>query len=87
MQFEQRTPVFFSAYKEGTLIVLRSSSKSFDLRAINAKSGKSLWNRDHGWENNHHGAHRRHPVIIGDVVYQQPRAYDLKNRKREVVHQ
>ncbi len=78
MEFEQRTPVFFSTYKEGTLIVLRSSAKSFDLRAIDAKTGKSLWNRDHGWENNHHGAHRRHPVIIGDVVYQQPRAYDLK---------
>ncbi len=78
MEFEQRTPVFFCTYKEETLIVLRSSPKSFDLRAIDAKSGKSVWNRDHGWENNHHGAHRRHPVIIGDVVYQQPRAYDLK---------
>ena len=83
MQFEQRTPVFFSTYKDGTLIVLRSSPKSFDLRAIDAKSGKPLWNRDHGWENNHHGAHRRHPVIIGDVVYQQPLAYDLKTGKEK----
>ena len=78
MQFEQRTPVFFSTYKEDTLILLRSSTKSFDLRAIDAKSGKPIWAREHGWENDNHGAHRRHPVIIGDVVYQQPRAYDLK---------
>ena len=78
MEFEQRTPVFFSTYKEDTLMLLRSSTKSFDLRAIDAKSGKPMWDREHGWENDNHGAHRRHPVIIGDVVYQQPRAYDLK---------
>ena len=78
MQFEQRTPVFFSTYKEDILMLLRSSTKSFDLRAIDAKSGKLMWDREHGWENDNHGAHRRHPVIIGDVVYQQPRAYDLK---------
>jgi outer membrane protein assembly factor BamB len=83
MEFEQRTPVFFTCYKEGILIVLRSSTQSFDLKAIDAKSGKSVWNREHGWENNHHGAHRRHPVIIGDVVYQQPRAYDLKTGKEK----
>ena len=83
MEFEQRTPVFFTCYKEGILIVLRSSTKSFDLRAIDAKSGKSVWNREHGWETNHHGAHRRHPVIIGDVVYQQPHAYDLKTGKEK----
>jgi outer membrane protein assembly factor BamB len=78
MQFEQRTPVFFSTCKEDILMLLRSSTKSFDLRAIDAKSGKPMWDREHGWENDNHGAHRRHPVIIGDVVYQQPRAYDLK---------
>ena len=83
MNFEQRTPVFFSSYKDELLITLRSSTKSFDLRAIDAKSGKSVWERSHGWENNHHGAHRRHPVIIGDVVYQQPRAYNLKTGKEE----
>ncbi len=83
MNFEQRTPVFFSSYKNELLITLRSSTKSFDLRAIEAKSGKSVWARNHGWENNHHGAHRRHPVIIGNVVYQQPYAYNLKTGKEE----
>ena len=78
MRFQQRTPVFFSSYKNELLVVLRSNTESFELRAIDAKSGKAVWAKNHGWESNHHGAHRRHPVIIGDVVYQQPHAYDLK---------
>jgi len=77
LQFNDRTPVFFACYKDEVVTLLRSG-KEFDLRALNARSGKRLWMKTHKWEANHHGGHRRHPVLMGNAVYQQPNAYDIK---------
>jgi hypothetical protein len=77
VEYESRTPVFFLAYKDETLVVMRSSGL-FQLGALDASTGDLLWEKQHGWESDNHGGHRRHPVLIKDVVYQQPQAYDLK---------
>lgn len=77
LSFESRTPVCYLSYKEETLILVRSPGQS-TLAAYDAATGKPLWRQSHGWEQNHHGGHRRHPVLLQDVVYQQPHAYDLR---------
>ena len=77
LSFEQRTPVLFGVYKNEIFALLRSFG-TFDLRAFNAANGDPVWAKQHKWEIDNHGGHRRHPVIMGNVVYQHPHAYDLK---------
>ena len=68
-------------YKDETLILVRSPGRS-TIAAYDAATAKPLWEQAHDWEQNHHGGHRRHPVLLQDVVYQQPHAYDLRTGER-----
>ena len=82
LESEQRTPVIFVAYQRGVLMLLRSPD-GFRLNAFDASNGEPLWEQRHAWEANHHGGHRRHPVLFEDVVYQQPHAYDLRTGEKK----
>lgn len=77
LHYDSRDVVFYLAYKDGVLVSVRSSSH-FEIAARDAATGKQIWEKSHGWLRTHHGSHRRHPVIVGDVVFQQPQSYDLK---------
>jgi outer membrane protein assembly factor BamB len=82
LEYKQRTPVFFLGYKNETIVITRSPGE-FQLTTIDASTGKHRWEERHVWEQSHHGGHRRHPVIMDDVVYQQPHAYDLRTGKKK----
>jgi hypothetical protein len=47
--------------------------------AFNAANGAPIWAKDHAWARDHHGGPLQHPVIVGDIVYVESCAYDLRN--------
>jgi outer membrane protein assembly factor BamB len=77
VHYDKRTVVFYLAYKDEIVVALRSTT-AFDISAFDATNGYEIWSKRHDWLRNHHGSHRRHPVIIGDAIFQQPQAYDLR---------
>jgi len=53
----------------------------YHYRAFDARSGKALWEADHGTSlatDGAHGEYNRHPTIIEDTVYAWPYAYNLR---------
>jgi len=68
--------VFFLSYASEKLL-LASSTSQFYLYAFNAQNGASVWQKNHSWVRDNHGGHMYHPVIVGNVVYLEPYAYDV----------
>ena len=56
----------------------------YDVHAIDAKTGKSLWTRSQNNQSRSggdHGEQDKHPVIVGDTVFVEPYAYHLPSGK------
>ena len=75
------TLVMWLNYVDGIVVVLGTSDKYY-LHAFDAKKGTLLWNQEHGWSWADHGCHTRHPLIVGNIVYVEPYAYDLKTGEK-----
>ena len=81
-------PVYLSYAKEVLLFSgsrLASGIVHYYYRAFDARSGRVLWEADHGTDLNtdgEHGEYNRHPTIIEDTVYAWPYAYHLKTGDR-----
>lgn len=67
--------VFFLSYTSEKLL-LASSTSRFYLYAFDAQNGAPMWQKNHAWTRDNHGAHMYHPVIVGNTVYLEPYAYD-----------
>jgi len=70
------TVAFYMLYA-GEKLFICSSGTRYYLYAFDATSGSPQWSANHAWTNNNHGGHMQHPVIAGDVIYLEPRGYDL----------
>ena len=56
----------------------------YDLHGFSATTGEHIWSQSQNQGqgiNGDHGEQDHHPVIVGDIVYQEPRAYDLHTGK------
>ena len=81
-------PVYLN-YAGGTLLLsgsrLADRTVRYHYSAFDARSGKGLWDADHGTNlarDGGHGEYNRHPTIIGETVYAWPYAYNLKTGKK-----
>jgi outer membrane protein assembly factor BamB len=81
-------PVYLNYAKE---VLLFSGSRlaagivHYYYRAFDARSGRFLWEADHGTDLNtdgEHGEYNRHPTIIEETVYAWPYAYNLRTGDR-----
>ncbi len=77
-------PVYLN-YAEDVLLFsgsrLAAGVVHYYYRAFDARSGRVLWDADHGTNLNidgEHGEYNRHPTIIDQTVYAWPYAYNLK---------
>ncbi len=84
----------YLAYAKGTLIAVgtrndKSGAKQtawYDLHGWDADSGDLLWSASqdqHQGSGGSHGEQDHHPAIVGDLIYQEPFAYDLRTGKRK----
>ncbi len=75
--------VFYLSYANDTLIVVSSPFSEYEIYAFDAADGTRLWQKSSGYRLDantfDHGGHMQHPVIIGDVVYQDPHEFNLKS--------
>jgi outer membrane protein assembly factor BamB len=83
-QFEGGSWVFYLLYAKKTLLVLGTTDQ-YHLHAFDAADGSPLWDQHYGWRRDNHGGSMQHPVVVGDVVYGEPKAFDLRTGK--VVHE
>jgi outer membrane protein assembly factor BamB len=88
MSFSQHQ--VYLSYADNVLLVTGSKNKDnnshYYMQAYNADDGSLLWKQDH--RNNvpgvggDHGEQVHHPAIVGDVIYSEPVAYNLKTGDR-----
>ncbi len=78
--FKQSKWVFYLAYARDTLVVLDTTDQ-YHLYAFDAKQGDPLWNTTYDFRRNHHGGAMQHPVVVGDHIYAEPRAFELRTGK------
>jgi outer membrane protein assembly factor BamB len=88
VQFEGGSWVFYMLYAKDTLVILSTTDK-YHLHAFDAKNGEQLWEQHYNWRRDNHGGSMQHPVIVGDVVYGEPSAFDLRSGRvvRETIPQ
>jgi outer membrane protein assembly factor BamB len=84
VEFMNGTVVFYLSYADNTLVVMSSNYEAYcyKLYAFDAVDGRPLWEKKTDYTGGHHGGHMQHPVIIGDVIYQQPSEFDLRSGKK-----
>lgn len=78
--FQKSKWVFYQCYAKNTLIVLDTSDK-YHIYGFDAKSGDPLWKTEYDFRRNHHGGAMQHPVVVGDAVYAEPSAFELRTGK------
>jgi hypothetical protein len=72
--------VLYMTYAKGNLIVL-STTDIYKLYAFDAKNGTLKWNHEYKFYRNHHGGAMQHPVVVGDMIYAEPRIVELDTGK------
>jgi len=70
--------VIYLAWSDNALFLL-SSTNQYNARGFSTTNGNQIWNNSYAWARNHHGAHIYHPVIMGDYVIAEPRAFNIHN--------
>ena len=76
--FQEGRVVFYLTYADDTLLALTSSKDQYHVYAFGAETGQPRWQNSYAWHRNHHGGAMQHPTIVGDVVYAEPKAFNLK---------
>jgi len=82
--------IIYLSYANDTILIVGSKNREgyawYYLYGFNAEDGKLLWQQNH--PNNRpgtggdHGEQIHHPAIVGDIVYAEPCAYDLRTGAR-----
>jgi len=78
--------MLFLAYAQDTVLVTGTSNKNnkvhYYLYAFEADTGKPIWDRSffhpYWTTGGDHGEQTRHPAIVGDTIYAEPYAFDLR---------
>ena len=82
--FHEGRWVFYLSYANDTLVAL-STSDAYHVYAFNADDGKPLWQKTYDYNRTHHGGAMQHPVIVGDTVYAEPMAFNLRTGRELAV--
>ncbi len=82
--------VFYLACAHNTVIAVSSPYTHYQMYAFNAKDGKLLWEKNSKYrvenpDRYDHGVHLQHPVIIDDIIFQEPLSYTLNKGEQYVV--
>jgi outer membrane protein assembly factor BamB len=86
--FETEADVLFGQYAAGRFVLARCRKAGRhnayqDLRVYDAASGKTVWQKlVHGGVG-HHASHRRKMLIVGNILFQDPNAYDLNTGEQK----
>ncbi|MBI1387648.1 MAG: PQQ-binding-like beta-propeller repeat protein [bacterium] len=76
--FTEGSWVFYMAYSKDTLVII-STTQRYQIYAFDAKTGDFLWDNEYPWYRDHHGGAMQRPVIVGDLVYAEPRIFHLRS--------
>lgn len=83
----------FAVYKNGKLVLAGSRNDGtdkkasrlwYDVHVYDTATGKRLWTASQNQQvpiNCEHGEQERHPTVVGDKLYCEPKAYDLATGK------
>jgi len=71
------TVVFYLAHGNGTLALVSSSTKSYEIYAYQDQTGASLLDTSFPWTKDNHGGHMSRPAIVGNTLYVRPRVFEL----------
>jgi len=83
----------FAVFKDGKLVLAGSRNDGtdkktarlwYDVHVYDAATGKRLWTASQNQQvpiNCEHGEQERHPTVVGDKLYCEPKAYDLATGK------
>jgi outer membrane protein assembly factor BamB len=78
----------YLSYANDTVVVTGTHSANnaakYELWAFNAPDGQPLWHvtEDDNVRMTGHGEQEQHPAIVGNIVYTDPRAFDLRTGKQ-----
>lgn len=82
VEFVKGKNTFYLSYADETVVVVSSPFKNYQIYAFNATDGTLLWQQssDYRGDRNtfNHGGHLQHPVVMGDVIYQDPHEFNLR---------
>ena len=73
------TVVFYLAHGNGTLALVSSSTKSYEIYAYQDQTGDTIWDTSFPWTKDNHGGHMSRPAIVGNTLYVRPRVFELNS--------
>lgn len=76
--FSEGRWVFYQSYFDDTLVIV-STTDRYQIYAFDAPSGELLWEHDYEFYRDHHGGAMQKPVIVGEMVYAEPRIFHLRS--------
>ncbi len=76
--FRKCDQVFYLAASEDTVVALGTDG-AYYLYGFDASSGVDLWQHQHKWKRDHHGGGMQHPVLVGQRIYAEMKALDLRS--------
>lgn len=92
VDFSRVQRMLYLAYGQNALTVVGSSEKDYHVWVFDAPSPKAqdeaapivagdtkLWEQHYPMARDHHGGAIQHPVIVGDILYSEMRAFDLRS--------
>ena len=77
LQTTPGTVVFYLAHGNGTLALVSSSTKRYDIYAYQSTTGQPVWDTHFPWTKDNHGGHMSRPAIVGNTLYVRPRVFEL----------
>lgn len=69
--------VYFAVYKDGWYMLESSHGGNYHLAGFDTQSWEREWHATHPWQGGDHSGHMMHPAIVGDIVYLEPRGYNI----------
>lgn len=69
--------VTFYMQAVGDKLLATASNTQFHLYTFDAATGTPLWQKSVPWADDNHSGHFQHPVVMGNIIYQQPNGIDL----------
>ncbi len=72
------------AASDGVIVIVASHPKQFDITAVDATNGDTIWQSTAGWPGGRtdHGVHLSRPAIVGDRLFVRPLIFELSTGKQ-----
>jgi len=79
--FSQNGRALHLAYADDTIAVTGAEEK-WHIQVFSARDGSLMWHSEYGFPRNGYGSDEYPPLIIGNVLFTEPYAYNLRSGKR-----